>query len=77
LDDAIGFAKSSNAGGKDMEMAKFPHITDIAAKWGARAAGPAEHKAATSDIPTLILAAEFDQNTPYIMGKISGRNVNQ
>jgi hypothetical protein len=46
------------------EFALGKHIIDIAEKWGARVAGPAEHKAVKNDIPTLILAGEFDQNTP-------------
>jgi pimeloyl-ACP methyl ester carboxylesterase len=46
------------------------------AKWGARAAGPAEHKGVTSDVPTLILAGEFDQNTPSYWGKLAGETLN-
>ena len=54
------------------EFALGKHITDIAAKWGARVAGPAEHEAVNSDIPALILAGEFDQNTPSYWGKLAG-----
>ena len=50
-------------------------ITDIAIKWGARIAGPAEHQTVVSDIPTLILAGEFDQNTPSYWGKLAGRTL--
>jgi pimeloyl-ACP methyl ester carboxylesterase len=57
------------------EFALGKHITDIAAKWGARAAGSAEHKAVISDIPTLILAGEFDQNTPSYWGKLAGETL--
>ena len=57
------------------EFALGKHITGIAAKWGARAAGPAEHKAVISDIPTLILAGEFDQNTPSYWGKLAGETL--
>ena len=57
------------------EFALGKHITDVAAKWGARAAGPAEHKAVVSDIPTLILAGEFDQNTPSYWGKLAGETL--
>jgi hypothetical protein len=58
------------------EFALGKHITAIAAKWGARAAGPAEHKGVTSDVPTLILAGEFDQNTPSYWGKLAGETLN-
>jgi pimeloyl-ACP methyl ester carboxylesterase len=54
------------------EFALGKHISDIAAKWGARVAGPAEHEAVISDIPALILAGEFDQNTPSYWGKLAG-----
>jgi pimeloyl-ACP methyl ester carboxylesterase len=54
------------------EFALGKHIVDIAEKWGARTAGPAEHEAVKSDIPTLILAGEFDQNTPSYWGKLAG-----
>jgi pimeloyl-ACP methyl ester carboxylesterase len=54
------------------EFALGKHITDIAEKWGARTAGPAEHEAVKSDIPALILAGEFDQNTPSYWGKLAG-----
>jgi pimeloyl-ACP methyl ester carboxylesterase len=57
------------------EFALGNHITDIAAKWGARTAGPAEHEAVKSDIPTLILAGEFDQNTPSYWGKLAGETL--
>ena len=57
------------------EFALGKHITDIATKWGARAAGPAEHKAVVSDIPTLIMAGEFDQNTPSYWGKLAGETL--
>jgi len=57
------------------EFALGRHITDIAEKWGARKAGPAEYEAVKSDIPTLILAGEFDQNTPSHWGKLAGRTL--
>ena len=57
------------------EFALGERITDIAKKWGARIAGPAEHQAVVSGIPTLILACEFDQNTPSYWGKLAGRTL--
>ena len=57
------------------EFALGKHITDLADKWGARPAGLAEHEAVKSDIPTLILAGEFDQNTPSYWGKLAGRTL--
>lgn len=48
------------------------HIVDLSAAWGARQAGPAEYKPVTSDIPTLILAGELDQNTPAAWGRLAG-----
>ena len=58
------------------EFAFGKHIVDIAEKWGARVAGSAEHRAVKSDIPTLILAGEFDQNTPSYWGKLAGETLN-
>ena len=46
------------------------YIADVGERWGARPAGPAEHKAVESDIPALILAGEFDQNTPSYWGQL-------
>jgi pimeloyl-ACP methyl ester carboxylesterase len=57
------------------EFALGKHIADIAEKWGARTAGPAEHEAVKSDIPTLILAGEYDQNTPSYWGKLAGETL--
>lgn len=48
------------------------HIADLSAAWGARQAGPAEYKPVTSDIPTLILSGELDQNTPAAWGRLAG-----
>jgi len=58
------------------EFALGKHIVDIAEKWGDRVAGSAEHRAVKSDIPTLILAGEFDQNTPSYWGKLAGETLN-
>lgn len=49
-----------------------PAIADVGAQWGARLAGPAEHAPVVSQIPTLILAGEFDQNTPAYWGELAG-----
>jgi pimeloyl-ACP methyl ester carboxylesterase len=57
------------------EFALGKHIVDVAEKWGARMAGPAEHRAVKSDIPTLILAGEFDQNTPSYWGKLAAETL--
>lgn len=57
------------------EFSLGKHITDIGEKWGARPAGPAEYEAVKSDIPTLILAGEFDQNTPSYWGKLPGETL--
>ena len=57
------------------EFALGKHITDIAEKWGGRTAGQAEHKAVKSDIPTLILAGKFDQNTPSYWGELVGETL--
>ncbi len=51
------------------------HIAEIGEKWGARPAGPAEYEAVESDIPTLILAGEFDQNTPAYWGRLAGETL--
>ena len=57
------------------EFALGKHITDIAKRWGARISGSAEHQAVVSDIPTLILAGELDQNTPSYWGKLAGKTL--
>ena len=57
------------------EFALGKHIVDVAEKWGARMAGSAEHRAVKSDIPTLILAGEFDQNTPSYWGKLAAETL--
>ena len=41
----------------------------------ARPAGSAEHQAVTGDTPTLILAGEFDQNTPAFWGRLAGASL--
>jgi pimeloyl-ACP methyl ester carboxylesterase len=51
------------------------HIADLGAGWGARPAGPAEHRPVTSELPTLILAGEFDQNTPAFWGRLAGETL--
>lgn len=51
------------------------HVADLAEPWGARPAGPAEYRAAASDAPALILAGEFDQNTPAFWGKLAGETL--
>ncbi len=44
----------------------FSAICDV---WGAGQGGPVEHQPVRSDIPTLVLAGEFDPTTPPIWGK--------
>ncbi len=51
------------------------YIVDIACKWGARQPGPVEYRAVESDIPTLILAGEYDQNTPAFWGQLTGETL--
>jgi len=51
------------------------HVADLVEPWGARPAGPAEYQAAASDVPALILAGEFDQNTPAFWGKLAGETL--
>jgi pimeloyl-ACP methyl ester carboxylesterase len=51
------------------------HIATIGERWGARPAGATEHAPVVSDIPTLILAGEFDQNTPSYWGKLAGETL--
>ncbi len=52
-----------------------PSIAKVGALWGARVPGPAEFAPVVSDIPTLILAGEFDQNTPAYWGKLAGETL--
>lgn len=52
-----------------------PHIAALGAGWGARPAGPAEQRPVTSGVPTLILAGEFDQNTPAHWGRLAGETL--
>ncbi len=50
-------------------------IAELGEKWGARPVGPAEYAPVVSNIPTLILAGEFDQNTPAYWGKLAGETL--
>jgi pimeloyl-ACP methyl ester carboxylesterase len=42
---------------------------------GSASSRTAEYEAVKSDIPTLILAGEFDQNTPSYWGKLPGETL--
>jgi pimeloyl-ACP methyl ester carboxylesterase len=48
---------------------------DVCTPWGAGAAGPAENQPATSDIPALVLAGEYDPATPPEDGRIAARTL--
>ena len=50
-------------------------IVPLCTAWGARDAGPQENEPVRSDIPTLILAGEYDQNTPTYWGRLAGETL--
>lgn len=58
-----------------MEFHLGEYIIPLCAGWGARASGPAEHEPVRSYIPTLILAGEYDQNTPASWGRLAGETL--
>ena len=51
------------------------HIAVLAENWGARTPGEAEYAPVESDLPTLILAGEMDQNTPAYWSKLAGETL--
>ncbi len=58
-----------------MEFHLGEFIIPLCAAWGAREAGPAEREPVRSDVPTLILAGEYDQNTPSDWGRLAGETL--
>jgi pimeloyl-ACP methyl ester carboxylesterase len=46
------------------------YIVDLAAGWGARKPRKEEYQAVISDIPTLVLVGEYDQNTPAVWSRL-------
>jgi pimeloyl-ACP methyl ester carboxylesterase len=58
-----------------MEFHLGEDIILLCAAWGAREAGPAEREAVRSAVPTLILAGEYDQNTPASWGRLAGETL--
>jgi pimeloyl-ACP methyl ester carboxylesterase len=60
-----------------MEWHLGEQIVDLCAAWGAREPGPDEYAPVTSDIPTLILAGEYDQNTPARFGRLAGETLSR
>ncbi|MEM7346152.1 MAG: alpha/beta fold hydrolase, partial [Chloroflexota bacterium] len=51
------------------------NLFDVCDMWGAGAAAPKENEAVISDIPTLILAGEFDPVTPPSWGRIAAETL--
>ena len=47
----------------------------ICEEWGAKVAGPLENQPVFSDIPTLILAGEYDPVTPPSWGRMVTENL--
>jgi pimeloyl-ACP methyl ester carboxylesterase len=47
------------------------------ATWGVKAAGPVENEPVVSNIPTLVLAGEFDPVTPPAMGNLAAATLSQ
>ena len=58
-----------------MEFHLGEFIIPLCAAWGAREPGPSEYEPVRSDIPTLILAGEYDQNTPSHWGRLAGETL--
>lgn len=51
------------------------HIVPLCEEWGARKPGPAEFAPVVSNIPTLVLAGEFDPNTPASWGRLAAETL--
>ena len=60
------------AGLKGYEVMALP---DICSVWKVKPAARIENQPVKSNVPTLILAAEFDAYTPPAWGKAAGRNI--
>jgi pimeloyl-ACP methyl ester carboxylesterase len=60
-----------------MEFHLGEYIIPLCAAWGAREPGPTELEPVASDIPTLILAGEYDQNTPASWGRLAGETLSR
>jgi pimeloyl-ACP methyl ester carboxylesterase len=52
-------------------------IYDLCAAWGVAPADAAEKEAVVSDVPTLILAGEFDPITPPAWGRLAGETLSR
>lgn len=50
-------------------------IFDLCQSWGARRADPVENQPVRSDIPTLVLAGEYDPITPPAWGQLAAENL--
>ena len=57
---------------KGYEVMSLP---DICSVWKVRAAKPIENKPVKSDIPTLIITAEYDAYTPPAWGRLAAKNL--
>lgn len=51
------------------------YVAKIGEAWGARKPGPQEYQPVCSDIPTLILAGQLDQNTPAAWGRLAAETL--
>src|SRR5579859_8190473 len=52
-------------------------LYDLCQSWGARPAGPIEHQAVQSDIPTMIMAGQYDPITPPQNGQLVGQTLSK
>lgn len=52
-------------------------VYEVCLEWGAGQADPAANEAVSSDLPTLVLAGEFDPITPPFWGRRAARNLSR
>lgn len=60
-----------------MEFHLGEYIIPLCKAWGAREPGRAEHEPVASSIPTLVLAGEYDQNTPASWGRLASETLSR
>jgi pimeloyl-ACP methyl ester carboxylesterase len=75
---AIAEQAAAHPGMASVPLSEFhlgEQIIPLCQAWGAREPGPAEYAPVVSDIPTLILAGEYDPNTPARWGRLAGETL--
>jgi pimeloyl-ACP methyl ester carboxylesterase len=75
LDDALLLATTVPTPLADAGLSTFEDQIAVCADWNSGVADPVEDQAVTSDIPTLILAGQYDPLTPPDWGQIAAETL--